>query len=140
VPVAPARVPLYRGYRFPAALISYALWLYDRFALSHRDAEEPLAGRGVQVRYEAIRLWCRKFGPAYARALRRRRPRPGDKRHVDEVQEKPNGRRHWLWRAVDQDGMVLDILVQARRNRQAAERFLRRVLEGWGRAPGDRHR
>jgi putative transposase len=135
VPVAPARDPLYRGYRFPAEIISHAVWLYYRFALSHRDVEEPLAERGVQVSYEAIRLWCRKFGPAYAQALRRRHPRPGDKWHVDEVQLKINGRKHWLWRAVDQEGTVLDILVQERRNRTAAERFLRRVLEGCGRRP-----
>jgi putative transposase len=92
--------------------------------------EELLAERGVRVSYEAIRLWCRKFGATYAQALRRRRPRPGDKWHVDEVQLKINGRKHWLWRAVDQNGMVLDILVPERRNQQAAERFLRRVLDG----------
>jgi putative transposase len=135
VPVAPARDPLSRGYRFPAALISYAVWLSSRVALSHRHAEELLAERGVQVSSEAIRLWCRTFGPVSTRALRRRRPRPGDTWHVDEVQLKNSGRKHWLWRAVDQDGMVLDILVQARRDRTAAERFLRRVLEGCGNRP-----
>jgi len=129
VPNVPARDPLYRGERFPAEIISHAVWLYYRFHLSHRDVEELLAERGVQVSYEAIRLWCRKFGPAFAAALRRRRARPGDKWHLDEVQLKSNGRRHWLWRAVDQDGLVLDILVQARRDQHAADRFLRRVLE-----------
>jgi putative transposase len=135
VPATSARDPLYSGYRFPAEIIGYAVWLYYRFALSHRDVEEVLAERGVQVSYEAIRLWCRKFGPAYAQALRRRHPRPGDKWYVDEVQLKINGRRYRLWRAVDQDGLVLDILVQERRNRTAAERFLRRVLEGCGNRP-----
>ncbi len=132
---SPARDPLYRGYRFPAEIISYAVWLYYRFALSHRDVEELLAERGVQVSYEAIRLWCQRFGPIFARTLRRRRSRSADKWHLDEVQLKIKGRKHWLWRAVDRDGLVLDILVQERRNQEAAERFLRRVLEGEGVAP-----
>lgn len=89
----------------------------------------------MQVSYEAIRLWCRRFGPTFAAGLRRRRSRAGDKWHLDEVQLKINGRRHWLWRAVDQDGLVLDILVQDRRDQQATERFLRRVLDGEQRAP-----
>jgi putative transposase len=129
------RDPLYRGYRFPAAIISHAVWLYYRFALSHRDVEELLAERGVQVSYEAIRLWCLKFGPAFATALRRRRARAADKWHLDEVQLKVKGKKHWLWRAVDRDGLVLDLLVQERRNQEAAERFLRRVLDGEGQAP-----
>ena len=127
---APARDPLYRGYRFPAEIISHAVWLYYRFALSHRDIEELLAARGVQVSYEAIRLWCQRFGPAFAAGLRRRRARAADKWHLDEVQLKIKGRKHWLWRAVDRDGLVLDILVQDRRDQQAAERFLRRTLAG----------
>jgi putative transposase len=135
VPGAPAGDPLSRGYRFPAAIISYAVWLYFRFALSHRDVEELLAERGVKVSYEAIRLWCRKFGPAFAAALRRRRGRARDCWHLDEVQLKIRGKRHWLWRAVDRDGLVLDILVQERRNQEAAERFLRRVLDGEDAAP-----
>ena len=134
-PTAPSRDPLYRGYRFPAEIISHAVWLYYRFALSHRDVEELLAERGVQVSYEAIRLWCRRFGPLFAGQLRRWRPRSADKWHLDEVQLKINGRKHWLWRAVDRDGLVLDILVQERRNQEAAERFLRRVLAGEARAP-----
>ena len=103
--------------------------------MSYRDAEELLAERGVAVSYETIRRWCRRFGQAFADRLRRRRPRPGDKWYVDEVQLKINGRRHWLWRAVDRDGLVLDILVQERRNQEAAERFLRRVLAAEDRAP-----
>jgi putative transposase len=129
---APCRDPLYRGYRFPGEIISHAVWLYFRFALSHRDVEELLAERGVQVSYEAIRRWCQRFGPTFAGGLRRRRARSADKWHLDEVQLKIKGRKHWLWRAVDRDGLVLDILVQERRNQEAAERFLRRVLDGGG--------
>jgi putative transposase len=123
-------VSLFRGYRFPPEIISHAVWLYHRFCLSHRDVEELLAERGIQVSYEAIRLWCRKFGPLLASKLRRRRPRRGDKWYLDEVALIINKRRYWLWRAVDQDGTVLDILVQSRRDQHAAERFLRLVLEG----------
>jgi putative transposase len=89
----------------------------------------------VQVSYEAIRLWCRRFGPAFATRLRQRRARAADKWHLDEVRLKIKGKQHWLWRAVDRDGLVLEILVQDRRNQEAAERFLRRVLEGEGVAP-----
>lgn len=126
---------LYRHHRFPAEIIGHAVWLYFRFALSHRDVEELLAERGIRVSYEAIRLWCHKFGPGYAAALRRRRARPSDKWHIDEVALKINGRRHWLWRAVDSQGLVLDILVQNRRNQEAAEAFLRRVLGAVGATP-----
>src|SRR6266545_5390638 len=122
----------YKRHRFPAEIISHCVWLYHRFGLSVRDIEELLAERGVTLTYETIRLWCRKFGPLFAAGLKRRRRRPGDKWHVDEMQLKIDGRKHWLWRAVDQDGMVLDILVQARRNQEAAETFLRRVLAGCG--------
>ncbi len=121
---------LYQRHRFPGEIISHAVWRYSRFALSHRDVEDLLAERGVQVSYEAIRLWCQKFGPAFAAGLRRRRVRAADKWHLDEVQLKINGKRHWLWRAVDRDGLVLDILVQERRTQEAAARFLRRVLDG----------
>jgi putative transposase len=134
-PVALTRDPRYRGYRFPTEIISHAVWLYFRFALSHRDVEELLAERGVQVSDEAIRLWCRRFGPTFAAELRRRRARPRDRWHLDEVQLTIKGKKHWLWRAVDRDGRVLDILVQERRHQMAAERFLRRVLDGEGRAP-----
>jgi putative transposase len=124
-----APVSPFRGYRFPPEIISYAVWLYHRFSLSHRDVEELLAERGIQVSYEAIRLWCRKFGPLLANRLGRRRPRRGDKWFLDEVALTMNKRRYWLWRAVDQDGTVLDILVQSRRDQHAAERFLHRVLD-----------
>jgi putative transposase len=111
-----AAASLYRRHRFPAEIISHSVWLYFRFALSYRDVEEIMAVRGVVVTYEAIREWCRKFGQTYANELRRRRPRPGDKWHLDEMFSKINGKEHYLWRAVDQDGNVLDILVQSRRN------------------------
>lgn len=126
---------LYRRRRFPPEIISYAVWLYYRFALSFRDVEELLAERGVQVSYETIRRWCAKFGPTFAYQLRVRRPRPGDKWHLDEVAIKINGRRYWLWRAVDQEGVVLDILVQRRRNQLAAETFLNRVVGNCGYRP-----
>jgi putative transposase len=93
------------------------------------------AGHRRQLSYETIRRWCHKFGQAFAQGVRRRRPRPGDKWHVDEVQLKINGRTDWLWRAVDQEGVVLDILVQERRNQEAAEAFLRRVIDGCGYTP-----
>ena len=124
------RPALYRRHRFPAEIISHAAWLYFRFNLSHRDVGELLAERGIQVSYEAIRPWCHRSGPASAEQLRRRRPGPADKWHVDEMHLKIRGRKYWLWRAVDQDGFVLDILVQERRNEQAAVEFLRRVLAG----------
>jgi putative transposase len=120
----------YRGHRFPAEVIGYAVWLYSRFHLSFRDVQDLLAERGIIVSHEAIRQWCTKFGPAYAAGLRQRRARPGDTWYLDEVLLKMRGKRHWLWRAVDQEGVVLDILVQERRNQAAAERFLRHVLRG----------
>ena len=120
--------PSYRGYRSPIEIINHAVWLYFRFHLSLRDVEELLAERGVTVSYETIRAWSAKFGPTYAAGLRRRRAQPSDKWHLDEVQLKIKGKRHWLWRAVDKHGVVLDILVQQRRDQVAAETFLRRVL------------
>jgi putative transposase len=101
-----------------------------RFCLSYRDVEELLFVRGVIVSYEAIRKWCRKFGQQYANQLRRRRPQPGDKWHLDEVFLTINQERHYLWRAVDQDGTVLDILVQRRRDKRAAKKFFRKLLKG----------
>ncbi len=121
----------YRGYRFPPEIIAHAVWLYFHFHLSFRDVQDLLAERGIVVSHETIRQWCTKFGATFAAGLRRRRGRTGDKWHLDEVALKiRSGKRHWLWRAVDQRGVVLDILVQERRDQIAAERFLRRVLEG----------
>ncbi len=119
---------LYRRHRFPGEIISYCVWLYYRFSLSYRDIEELMAQRGVRVSYETIRQWCLKFGQTIADELRRRRPQPGKKWHLDEVYLKINGRTHYLWRAVDQEGVILDILVQSRRNKGAAIRFLERLL------------
>jgi putative transposase len=119
----------YKRHRFPAEIISHCVWLYFRFCLSYRDVEELMAERGVILTYEAVRYWCRKFGQIYAKQLRRRRPRPGDKWHLDEVFLTINGARHYLWRAVDQDGHVLDILVQDRRDKRAAKRFFRKLLK-----------
>jgi putative transposase len=120
----------YKHHRFPAEIISHGVWLYFRFCLSYRDVEELLFARGVIVTYEAIRKWCRKFGQSYANEIRHRRPRPGDKWHLDEVFLTINRERHYLWRAVDQDGNVLDILVQSRRNKKAAKKFFRKLLKG----------
>jgi putative transposase len=122
--------PSYKGHRFPPEIISHAVWLYFRFSLSYRDVEEMLAERGIVVTYETVRQWCLKFGQQYANQLRRRRPKPGDKWHMDEVFLKINGQTHYLWRAVDQDGTVLDILVQSRRNKAAAKKFFRKLLKG----------
>ncbi|MEV0375804.1 IS6 family transposase [Streptomyces sp. NPDC050636] len=119
----------YKGYRFPAEVIGHAVWLYHRFPLSYREAEELLFERGITVTYETVRAWCATFGPAYAKQLRRRQPRPGDKWHLDEVFLKVNGRMRYLWRAVDQDGNVLDILVQDKRDAAAAKRFSRKLLK-----------
>ena len=122
--------PSYHGYRFPPEIISHAVWLYHRFGVSFRDVEDLLAQRGITVSYEAIRLWCLTFGSAYARRLKRRQGRLGDTWHLDEVFVTIQGRRHYLWRAVDQDGDVLDILVQSRRDCRAAKRFFRKLLKG----------
>ena len=125
----------YKHYRFPVEIISHGVWLYYRFCLSYRDVEELLFVRGIIVSHEAIRKWCRKFGQQYANQLRRRRPRPGDKWHLDEVFLTINGERHYLWRAVDQDGNVLDILVQRGRDKTAAKTFFRKLLKGLTYAP-----
>ena len=124
-----------RGYRFPPASISHAVWLYYRFGLSFRDVEDLLAERGVTVTYEAIRQWCSRFGLAYARSLRHRRGQQGDTWHLDELFVKIQGRQRYLWRAVDEDGDVLDILVQSRRNKRAAKRFFRKLMKRQGREP-----
>ncbi|MFD7499005.1 IS6 family transposase [Streptomyces sp. NPDC059832] len=115
--------------RCRSRIISYCVWLYHRFPLSSREVEELMLERGVVVSYETVRRRCLKFGQAYANALRRRRPRPGDKWHLDEAFSKINGELKYLWRAVDQDGNVLDILVQNRRDKAAARRFFRKLLK-----------
>ena len=131
-----SKAPSYRGYRFPPEIIGHAVWLYHRFCLSFRDVEDLLAQRGITVSYEAIRLWCLKFGPEYARILKRREGRLGDTWHLDEVFVTIQGEWQYLWRAVDQDGDVIDILVQPRRDRKAAKRFFRKLLKGQCRVPG----
>ena len=120
----------YRGFRYPAEIISHCVWLYYRFPLSLREVQEMMLERGVVVSHETIRQWCAKFGQTYANGLRRRRARPGDKWHLDEVFIKINGKTHYLWRAVDQHGNVLDILVTSRRDTRAAMRFFRKLLKG----------
>ena len=127
--------PSYAGYRFPAEIISHAVWLYFRFPLSLRHVDEILAARGIVVSHETIRQWGLKFGQAFANQIRRRLPCMGDKWHLDEVVVKIAGVKHWLWRAVDQDGFVLDVLVQSRRNKAAAERLLRKLLKKQMRPP-----
>ena len=125
----------YKGHRFPPEIISHAVWLYHRFTLSFRDVEDLLAKRGIIVSYESIRYWCRKFGPEYARELRKKQGRLGDIWHVDELFVTIRGQRHYLWRAVDQDGDVIDIRVTQRRDRRAAQRFFRKALRHQGQVP-----
>ena len=131
----PTRHPCYSRHRYPAEVISYAVWLYFRFPLSLRMVEEMLAARGIEVSYETVRLWALKFGQDFANKIRRRLPAAGDKWHLDEVVISISGKKHWLWRAVDQHGVVLDILVQSRRNAKAAKRLLRKLLKKQGTAP-----
>ena len=130
----PARSP-YAGHRFPAEIISHAIWLYFRFPLGLRMVEEMLAARGIIVSHETVRQWARKFGQALANQVRRRLPGAGDKWYLDEVVIMIVGVKHWLWRAVDQTGIVLDVLVQSRRDQRAAKRLLRKLLKRQGRAP-----
>src|SRR5918997_4788929 len=111
-------------------IISHCVWLYHRFPLSLREVQEMMLARGIVLSHETIRQWCATFGQTYANALRRRRPRPGDKWHLDEVFLAINGQRQYLWRAVDQEGNILDILVQPRRDKAAAKRFFRKLLKG----------
>ncbi len=127
--------PSYRGYRFPREIISHAVWLYYRFSLSFRDVEDLLAERGVIVSYEAIRQWCWKFGNEYARRLKRRQGRLGDSWHLDKMFVKIQGKQQYLWRAVDQDGDTIDILIQSRRDGRAAKRFFRKLLKGQEQGP-----
>jgi putative transposase len=127
--------PRYARHRFPAEVISHAVWLYFRFPLSLRMVEEMLAARGILVSHETVRQWALKFGQSFANQIRRRLPASGDKWHLDEVAISIAGKKHWLWRAVDQHGAVLDILVQSRRNAKAAKRLLRKLLKKQGIAP-----
>ncbi|WP_429925389.1 IS6 family transposase (plasmid) [Agrobacterium vitis] len=131
-----ARDPLYRHHRFPAEVIAHAVWLYFRFPLSLRMVEDMLAARGVIVSHQTVRLWAEKFGQHFANDIRRRSAgRLGDKWHFDVVVITIAGKKHWLWRAVDQDGFVLDVLVQSRRDAKAAKRLMRKLLKGQGRSP-----
>jgi putative transposase len=127
--------PSYAGYRFPAEIISHAVWLYFRFPLSLRMVDELLAARGIIVSHETVCQWALKFGQAFANQIRRRLPAAGDKWHLDEVVLTIAGVKHWLWRAVDQNGTVLDILVQSRRDTQTAKRLMRKLLKRQCRAP-----
>ena len=124
-----ARSSLYRRHRFPPEVISYAVWLYFRFPLSLRMVEEMLAARGICVTYETVRQWGKKFGKAFADQIRRRAPGRGDRWHMDEVVVSIAGETHWMWRAVDQNGFVLDVLVQRRRDTRAAQRFMKKLLK-----------
>ena len=125
-----------KRHRCPPDIISYAVWLYHRFNLSHRDVEDLLAERGITVSYEAIRLWCIKFGARYARRLKRRHRGYGDTFFIDEVFVKINGMQQYLWRAVDQDGEVVDVYLQDRRDGAAAKRFFKRLIQSSGGEPG----
>jgi putative transposase len=127
---APKKTPTYKRYRYPIEIIRHCVWLYFRFSLSFRDVELLMAERGIVVSYETIRQWCLKFGDDYTQKLRKRRSQPGDKWHVDEVFIKINGKTHYLWRAVDQNGIILDILVTKRRNKEAAKQFFLKLIKG----------
>src|SRR5829696_3291686 len=131
----PTRHSRYTRHRFPAELISHAVWLYFRFPLSLRMVEEMLAARGIEVSHETVRQWARKFGQGFDNQIRRRLPGAGDKWHLDEVCVMIRGKKHWLWRAVDQDGVVLDVLVQSRRDKRAAKRLLCKLLKRQTRVP-----
>src|ERR1700730_11899968 len=126
----------YSGYRFPSEIIRQAIWLYLRFTLSFRDVEDVLAERGIAVSYETIRRWVNHFGPIIAADLRKRRPRPHSIWHMDEVYLKIGGRMVYLWRAVDAEGEVLDVLVQSKRNKHAAMKLMRKLLRKYGFVPG----
>src|SRR5213082_3877086 len=125
----------YRRHRFPPPVIQHAIWLYLRFTLSYRDVEDLLAERGLEVSYETVRRWVLKFGPLIARRLRQNRPRPSDRWHLDEMVVRIAGKHMYLWRAVDHEGEVLDILVQRRRDKHAALRLMRKLLRKQGFAP-----
>jgi transposase-like protein len=125
----------YRRHRFPPSIIQHAIWLYLRFTLSYRDVEDLLAERGLEVSYETVRRWVLKFGATVAQRSRKRRPRPSDRWHLDEMVVRIAGRRMYLWRAVDHEGEILDMLVQRRRDKRAALRLMRKLLRKQGFAP-----
>ncbi len=125
-------MPHLKGFRFPREIIAYAVWAYHRFALSAADVEDLLAERGVMVSRETIRQWVNRFGRHFANCIRRDRPAAAEKWHLDEVVIPINGRKYWLWRAVDANGDTLDILVQPRRSAKAARRFLKRLISQYG--------
>jgi putative transposase len=127
--------PAYKYHRFPIDIVARAVWLYFRFNVSLREVEEMMLERGVAVSYETIRRWCRTHGADYARRLCRKSPKPSDIWHLDELVVRINGKKCWLWRAVDQDGYVLDEIVHTRRNTKAAKRLLTRLLKKQGMAP-----
>jgi putative transposase len=127
--------PTYRNHRYPIEIVARAVWLYFRFNLSLRDVEGMLLDRGIVVSYETTRRWCRKHGPNYVRRIRQKAPTKDDVWYLDEVVVRVNGQKCWLWRAVDQDGYVLDEIVQARRNTKAAKRLLTRLLRNRGMPP-----
>src|SRR5918997_703297 len=133
--MTPAAKPPYAGHRFPPEVIGHAVWLYFRFPLGLRMVGEMRAGRGILVSHETVRQWGLKFGQGFANEIRRRLPRAGDTWHLDEVAITIAGEKHWLWRAVDQDGFVLDVLVQSRRDKRAAQRLLRKLLKRQMRPP-----
>ncbi len=120
---------MYKGHRFPPEIIQYAVWLYHRFSLSHRDVDDLLAERGITVSYESIPLWCNKFGSKYARRLKKKHQGYGDAFFIDEVFVKIDGKQQYLWRAVDQDGEVVDVFLQRRSDGRAAKRFFKRLLK-----------
>ncbi len=126
---------MYKRHRFPPEIIQYAVWLYHRFSLSHRDVEDLLAERGITVSYESIRQWCNKFGTTYAHRLKKKHKGYGDTFFIDEVFVKIDGKQHYLWRAVDQDGEVVDVFLQRRRDGNAAKRFFKRLLKKHGDEP-----
>jgi putative transposase len=120
----------YPGYRHPKLLIGYVVWSYHRFQLSLRDVSEQLMMRGIVISHETIREWNLRFGQTYAKEIKRRAPRRGDKWHMDEMCLVIKGKKYWLWRAVDQEGYELDILLQSRKNKEAAKRFFNKLLKG----------
>ncbi len=126
---------MYKRHRFPPEIIQYVVWLYHRFSLSHRDIEDLPAERRITVSYESIRLWCNKFGLKYVRRLKKKHQRYGDTFFIDEVFVKIDGKQHYLWRAVDQDGEVVDVFLQSRRDGKAAKRFFKRLLKSHRKEP-----